>query len=121
MAQLKTANFTGPRTELHDALGLTGCEASYNVMAGSAAVPFVHAHKQNEELYLVIAGSGEVYVDGEITPVKEGQAFAIPPEGHRCLKAGPNGMTYICIQAKKGSLESYTMTDGVMCEGEKAF
>ena len=30
-------------------------------------------------------------------------------------------MTYICIQAKKGSLESYTMTDGVMCEGEKAF
>ena len=50
-----------------------------------------------------------------------GDAFAIAPEGHRCLKAGPEGLTYICVQAQQGSLEGFTMSDGVMCEGEKAF
>lgn len=44
------------RTELHDLLDLTGCEASVNTLPAGAAVPFVHAHKQNEELYGVLAG-----------------------------------------------------------------
>ena len=53
MANFKKTTVAGPRTELHDALGLTGCEASYNVLPAGAAVPFVHAHKHNEELYVV--------------------------------------------------------------------
>lgn len=121
MAKLPMVNLCGPRTELHDALGLTGCEASYNVLPGGSAVPFVHAHQHNEELYLVLKGSGELYLNGEITPLTAGQAFAIPPEGHRCLKAGPEGMTYLCVQTKQGSLEGFTMTDAVMCAGEQAF
>ena len=32
------------RTELHDALGLTGCEVSINEMPADGAVPFVHRH-----------------------------------------------------------------------------
>ena len=32
-----------PRTELHDQLGLTGCEVSINSLPAGAAVPFVHA------------------------------------------------------------------------------
>ena len=32
-----------PRTELHDRLGLTGCEVSVNRLPAGAAVPFVHA------------------------------------------------------------------------------
>ena len=39
-----------PRTELHDQLGLTGCEVSINSLPAGAAVPFVHAHKQKENL-----------------------------------------------------------------------
>ena len=121
MANFKKTTVAGPRTELHETLGLTGCEASYNVMAAGSVVPFVHAHKKNEELYIVLKGSGELYLDGEITELKEGDAFAIAPEGHRCLKADPNGMTYICVQAQQGSLEGFTMSDGIICEGEKAF
>lgn len=34
---------SAPRTELHDALGLTGCEVSVNALPAGAAVPFVHA------------------------------------------------------------------------------
>ncbi len=121
MANYQKTTVAGPRTELHDTLGLTGCEASYNVLPAGAAVPFVHSHKHNEELYIVTAGSGELYVDGEVSAIKAGDAFAIAPEGHRCLKAGAEGITYICVQAKQGSLEGFTMTDGIMCEGEQAF
>ncbi|HIV55294.1 MAG TPA: cupin domain-containing protein [Candidatus Anaerobiospirillum stercoravium] len=121
MASLQKTTVVGPRTELHETLGLTGCEASYNVLPAGAAVPFVHAHKHNEELYIVVAGAGELYVDGEVSAIKAGDAFAIAPEGHRCLKAGTEGLTYICVQSKQGSLEGFTMTDAVMCEGESAF
>ncbi len=42
------------RVELHDKLGLTGAEISINVLPAGAGVPFVHYHKQNEEIYGVI-------------------------------------------------------------------
>lgn len=54
------------RTELHDELGLTGCEVSVNQLPAGAAVPFVHAHQQNEELYGILSGAGEIWLDGEV-------------------------------------------------------
>ena len=41
------------RTELHDALSLTGAEISVNSLPAGASVPFVHVHRQNEEIYAV--------------------------------------------------------------------
>ena len=52
MVEVKDA----PRVELHNQLGLTGCEISINELPPKAAVPFVHAHKQNEEVYGVLGG-----------------------------------------------------------------
>ena len=54
MVEVKDA----PRVELHNLLGLTGCEISINELPAKAAVPFVHAHKQNEEVYGVLGGKG---------------------------------------------------------------
>lgn len=109
-----------PRTELHDQLGLTGCEVSINSLPAGAAVPFVHAHKQNEELYGVLSGCGEIWIDDEIHGIKAGDWFRVSPTGKRAIRAAETeGITFICVQTKAGSLESYTMTDGVMCE-EKA-
>ena len=108
------------RTELHDKLGLTGCEVSVNRLPAGAAVPFVHKHQANEELYGVLEGAGEIYIDGEVVALKAGDWFVVRPEGHRALRALDAGMTFICIQTKAGSLEGFTMTDGVVCEGEKA-
>ena len=54
------------RTELHDELGLTGGEVSVNDLPAGAAVPFVHAHQQNEELYGILSGAGEIWLDGEV-------------------------------------------------------
>ena len=108
-----------PRVELKEALNLSGCELSINELPANASVPFVHSHKQNEELYLVLKGGGTLFIDGEETAVKEGDAIRIDPDGKRCFKAGVQGMKFICIQTKRGSLEQYTMDDGVINDDVK--
>ena len=110
---------TEPRVELKEALNLTGCEVSINELPANASVPFVHSHKQNEELYLVLKGGGTLFIDGEEKAVSEGDAIRIDPDGKRCFKAGAQGMKFICIQTKRGSLEQYTMDDGVINEDVK--
>ena len=103
-----------PRVELKEALNLSGCEVSINELPANVSVPFVHSHKQNEELYIILEGNGELFIDGEVLKVSKGDALRIDPEGKRCFRAGKSGIKMICIQSKKGSLEQYTMSDGVM-------
>ena len=108
-----------PRVELKEALNLSGCELSINELPANASVPFVHSHKQNEELYLVLKGGGTLFIDGEEKAVGEGDAIRIDPAAKRCFKAGAQGMKFICIQTKRGSLEQYTNGDGVINEDVK--
>ena len=55
--QLNMTNYTkttitnDARTEFHNSLSLTGAEISINTLPAGANVPFVHSHKQNEEIY----------------------------------------------------------------------
>lgn len=60
------------RTELHDQLGLTGAEVSINNLPAGTGVPFVHSHKQNEEIYVVLSGKGKAVIDGETVELAEG-------------------------------------------------
>lgn len=104
-----------PRTELHDSLALTGAEISINVLPAGASVPFVHSHKQNEEIYAVLAGEGKVIIDGEEIEIKEGDWIRISPSAKRQFFASDKTeIKYICIQVKENSLENYTMTDAVV-------
>ncbi len=119
-AELISIPADAPRFELHDKLHLTATECSFNRTPANVAVPFVHTHKQNEELYLIVEGSGQFYLDGEIIEIKAGDAVRVDPPCERCLKAGPEGIAYYCIQAKAGSLEQFTMTDAAV-PATKAF
>lgn len=106
-----------PRTELKEKLNLSGCEVSVNRLEPGQALPFVHKHRLNEELYLVLAGQGEFWLDGEVVPLGEGDAVKVLPETGRCLRAGAEAaLTYLCIQAAAGSLGPYTRTDGVIVD-----
>ena len=102
------------RTELHDALGLTGAEVSINNLPAGASVPFVHAHKKNEEIYGILAGKGRAVIDGESIELVAGDWVRIAPEGKRqFFAAADEGITYVCIQVKAGSLEEYTAADAL--------
>ena len=60
------------RTELHEALSLTGAEVSINSLPAGAGVPFVHSHKNNEEIYEIIVGKGTVIIDGDNVEITAG-------------------------------------------------
>ncbi|HKK01804.1 MAG TPA: cupin domain-containing protein [Desulfuromonadales bacterium] len=97
-------------------LGLTGSEVSLNRLPAGKGIPFVHAHKKNEELYIVLRGSGTFYVDGEEFPVQEGSLIRVAPDGGRAWKAGDEDLYFICIQTEAGSLSQATLEDGYHLE-----
>ena len=104
-----------PRTELHDALNLTGAEISVNTLPAGASVPFVHAHKQNEEIYAVLEGKGYAVIDDEKVELSAGDFIRISPVAKRQFFAAADmGIKYLCIQVKQNSLEGFTMTDAVL-------
>ena len=95
------------RVELHEVLGLTGAEVSVNKLPAGAGVPFVHAHKDNEEIYGVLEGGGSATIDGE--------GIELAPAAHRQFRAASDsGITYVCIQVKQGSLDAFTADDAIM-------
>lgn len=102
------------RVVLHDALALTGAEVSINELPAGVSVPFVHAHQNNEEVYVVLSGKGFLFIDGEEFAIQEGDAFRIDPKGERCIKADDaSSIRFICVQAKANTLEGFTQSDGI--------
>ena len=102
-----------------DATGATSCEISFCTLQTGAAVPFFHSHKENEENYIILSGEGKFQVNDEVFDVAEGSVIRVSTNCDRnikCTSALP--MTYICIQAKEGSLGGYTMTDAEITERE---
>lgn len=103
------------RVELHDTLGLTGAEISVNFMPAGAGVPFVHAHKQNEEIYIILEGKGRMEIDGEKVALEANDFLRVSPEAKRQLFAADDcSIKYLCVQVKSNSLEEYTANDAVM-------
>ena len=103
------------RTELHDALNLTGAEISINSLPAGTGVPFVHSHRNNEEIYAVTEGKGYAIIDGVNIDLKSGDWLRISPSAKRQFFASKDSaLNYICIQVKAYSLEGYTMTDAIV-------
>lgn len=94
-------------------VGLTGSEVSLTRLHAGAGTPFLHAHKQNEEVYIVVSGNGRMYLDGVEHPVSEGDVIRVDPPVVRGMVAGDQDLCYVCVQAKAGSLEQATRQDGI--------
>ena len=103
------------RVELHETLGLTGAEVSINQLPAGAGVPFVHSHKQNEEIYGILSGKGSVVLDGETIQLTAGDWLKVSPAAKRQFSAAADtGMTFVCIQVKENSLAGFTADDAVV-------
>ena len=111
----KTNIGTNARVELHDALELTGAEVSVNQLPAGVGVPFVHSHKNNEEIYGIISGKGKVVIDGEEIELVQGDWLKIAPAAKRQFFAAQDSpIVYVCIQAKENSLGGYTADDAIV-------
>ena len=62
--------------------------------------PFGHKHDEAEEVYVVIAGSGRMKLDGEIIEVEELDAIRVAPEVVRAFESGPEGIRVLAMGAR---------------------
>ena len=93
-----------PDMEAHFASGdleLSTSGAAYEWRAPNARTPFGHSHKEQEEIYVVVKGSGRIKLDDEITEIGELDAIRISPGVMRNVEAGPEGIGIVCFGAPK--------------------
>jgi mannose-6-phosphate isomerase-like protein (cupin superfamily) len=82
-------------------------------------MPFLHQHREQEEIYVFMKGSGQFQVDDTIFDVSEGSIIRIAPEGRRTYRNNSeNPLIFMCIQCQAGSFNNYFVEDGFRSEGE---
>jgi quercetin dioxygenase-like cupin family protein len=60
-----------------------------------------HRHRKQEEAYLVVSGSGEVLLDGEVIELREWDLVRVDPQVLRAFAAGPDGMEIVAVGGPK--------------------
>jgi mannose-6-phosphate isomerase-like protein (cupin superfamily) len=56
-----------------------------------------HTHDGQEEVYVVLQGSGEFVIDGERVALAPGRIIRIEPESRRKVDVGPDGIRILAI------------------------
>lgn len=79
---------------------------------------FTHRHRRQEEVYLVIEGSGRILVDDELLELKKGDAVRVSPATRRALKADGEGLLVVCAGGvsegyPKDPNSRYLIDDGI--------
>lgn len=77
--------------------------------------PFVHRHKEAEEIYVVLSGSGRVKLGDELLDIAPLDAIRVAPSTPRAFEAGDDGLEFIAVGAhhpKDGEPVADAWTDG---------
>jgi mannose-6-phosphate isomerase-like protein (cupin superfamily) len=97
------ANFDGPPDlefrHASAALGLAQSGLSYQRVPAGCRFPFGHTHKTQEEIYVVVHGSGRMKLDEEIIEVSEWDVVRVPPGTWRGYEGGPEGLEILVFGA----------------------
>ena len=81
------------------ALDLQESGLSYQHVPPGYRFPYGHTHKRQEEVYVVLRGSGRMKLDDEIIELKQWDAVRVPPGTWRGYEAGPDGLELLVIGA----------------------
>ena len=71
-------------------------------------MPFGHRHREQEEAYVVVAGSGRAKLDDEVVELSVWDVLRVAPSVVCSFEAGPEGLDLICIggrRSKNGDTE----------------
>jgi quercetin dioxygenase-like cupin family protein len=77
----------------------------FELPPGTAGREHDESASGQEEVAIVVQGSGHWRVDGVNVPVREGSFVRFDPESVRCPVAGRDGLTFISVGARPGSYE----------------
>ena len=64
-------------------------------------MPWAHRHRVQEELYVVVGGSGRAMLDGEVVELSAWDVLRVAPAVVRSFEAGPDGLDVICIGGRR--------------------
>jgi quercetin dioxygenase-like cupin family protein len=63
--------------------------------------PMAHSHREQEEAYVVVAGSGRILLNDEVHALRQWDVVRVAPEVVRAFEAGPDGLDIIAIGGPK--------------------
>jgi mannose-6-phosphate isomerase-like protein (cupin superfamily) len=70
---------------------------SYFRYAPGFRSPMGHSHREQEEVYLVVNGSGRMKLDDQIVELLQWDVVRVAPETIRALEGGPAGLEVVAI------------------------
>ena len=80
-------------------LALDQSGLSYQRVPPGYRFPYGHTHKTQEEVYVVVRGSGRMKVGDEIVALREWDAVRVSAGAWRGYEAGPEGLELLVIEA----------------------
>jgi quercetin dioxygenase-like cupin family protein len=89
-------------TDIEARFGRSALEAeqigvSYFKYGAGYRAPFGHYHREQEEAYVVISGSGKIKLDDEIIELRQWDVIRVAPEVVRGFEGGPEGLELIAV------------------------
>jgi mannose-6-phosphate isomerase-like protein (cupin superfamily) len=85
---------------------------SYQRIAPDFRYPFGHRHEQQEEIYVLLSGSGRLRLDDDVVELKPWDAVRISSDTMRAFEAGPDGAELLAFGAPTGGRNDAEMTPG---------
>jgi len=80
-----------------DALGAETIGVSLQRLKPAARGAFGHRHHRDEEIYVVVSGSGRALVDDEIVELGPWSALRVAPDAVRAFEAGEHGLEFLAF------------------------
>jgi mannose-6-phosphate isomerase-like protein (cupin superfamily) len=74
---------------------------SYFRYAPGFRSPMGHSHREQEEVYVVVNGSGRIKLDDDIVDLRRWDVVRVAPKTVRALEGGPDGLEVVAIGADR--------------------
>jgi mannose-6-phosphate isomerase-like protein (cupin superfamily) len=84
-----------------EALGSPELGVSRFTYDPGARMPWGHRHRVQEEVYVVVGGSGRAKLDDEVVELSMWDVLRVAPAVVRSFEAGSEGLDVICIGGRK--------------------
>jgi quercetin dioxygenase-like cupin family protein len=100
LKEVEASSSAPPGLEARVARPVLGSEhlgVSYFSYEPGVRTPFGHSHGEQEEAYVVVAGSGRAKLDDEIVELAQWDVLRIAPGVMRAVEGGPEGLELIAI------------------------
>jgi mannose-6-phosphate isomerase-like protein (cupin superfamily) len=74
---------------------------SFFSFAANVRSPVGHSHREQEEAYVIVGGSGRIKLDDEIVQLRRWDVVRVAPQTVRAFEGGPEGLQIIAVGADR--------------------